>query len=83
MFDMVLSCAFIVIRFTNETTSHYRYHVTEQLNEKSYVYSFWVVLLERITGKNAIVICQAASRMNLIQWVIPKFKCSTEVIWTV
>ncbi|RWR78166.1 putative LRR receptor-like serine/threonine-protein kinase [Cinnamomum micranthum f. kanehirae] len=47
----------------------YRYYISNQLNEKSEVFSFEIVLLELITGQPAIM--KTSERTHIPQWVSP------------
>ncbi|KAI9081762.1 hypothetical protein K1719_036024 [Acacia pycnantha] len=50
------------------------YAMTGQLTFKSDIYSFGVVLLELITGKQAFDNSRPAKQQNLVSWARPKFK---------
>ncbi|XP_059626706.1 probable serine/threonine-protein kinase PBL7 [Cornus florida] len=50
------------------------YAMTGQLNFKSDIYSFGVVLLEIITGRKAIDNTRSAAEQNLVAWARPLFK---------
>ncbi|RWR78173.1 putative LRR receptor-like serine/threonine-protein kinase [Cinnamomum micranthum f. kanehirae] len=45
------------------------YYISNQLNEKSNVFSFGIVLLELITGQPAII--KTSERIHIPQWVSP------------